>query len=446
MRCSAATDAAVASLAKDARARPASGRPTRASSPTDAVARAIDQEPPRLAALARADARQARPSWRRSPPTCRRPGSRDVVLLGMGGSSLWPEVLSWCGAAARRPARCTSSTTPIRRRSRRRRADRRARRRCSSSPRSRAAPSRSRRSSATSGSRRWRSSGGDIARAGAQLRRDHRSGDAARPARRGEALPPRVHQPGRHRRAVLRAVVLRAGARRRWSAPTVGALLAAASRVRRRLGRRRARRRRARALVLGAALGAAAKAGRDKLTLVISPDIASFGSWIEQLVAESSGKDGKGIVPVDLEPVAAPEATATIACSSTSGSADGDAKQDAAVAALERAGQPGRAHRPSNGREALGREIVRWEVATAIACATLGVNPFDEPNVTEAKVATSALLAAARGGGQAARATRGHLRGRATSSGSARISRRRRRATTSPSARISCARRPATRR
>jgi len=152
-------------------------------------------------------------------------------------------------------------------------------------------------------------------------------------------------------------------------------------------------------LELGAALGAAAKAGRDKLTLVMSPKIASFGSWIEQLVAESSGKDGKGIVPVDLEPVAAPDAYGDDRLFVYIRFADGDAKQDAAVAALERAGFPV-VHLTVERPEDLGREIVRWEVATAISCATLGVNPFDEPNVTEAKVATSALLAAHAGDGR----------------------------------------------
>jgi transaldolase/glucose-6-phosphate isomerase len=144
--------------------------------------------------------------------------------------------------------------------------------------------------------------------------------------------------------------------------------------------------------VLGAAIGAAHAAGRDKLTLVISPDIASFGSWIEQLVAESSGKEGKGIVPIDLEPVGAPESYGDDRFFVYIRSAAADAKQDAAVTALERAGQP--VVRISvDRRESLGREIFRWELATAIACATMGVNPFDEPNVTEAKVATSALLA-----------------------------------------------------
>jgi transaldolase/glucose-6-phosphate isomerase len=153
------------------------------------------------------------------------------------------------------------------------------------------------------------------------------------------------------------------------------------------------------AVVLGAALGAAFAAGRDKLTLIISPDIASFGSWIEQLVAESSGKEGKGIVPVDLEPVGPPESYGGDRFFVYIRSGAGDAKQDAAVTALERAGQPV-VRIAVDQREALGREIYRWEMATAIACASLGVNPFDEPNVTEAKVATSALLAQAAAEGK----------------------------------------------
>jgi transaldolase/glucose-6-phosphate isomerase len=150
-------------------------------------------------------------------------------------------------------------------------------------------------------------------------------------------------------------------------------------------------------LVLGAALSAAAKAGRDKLTLVISPRIESLGSWIEQLVAESTGKDGKGIVPIDMEPVGSPDAYGADRFFVYIRFADADAAQDAAVAALERAGQPV-ARIAVDDFTALGREFFRWEIATAIAGAGLGVNPFDEPNVTEAKLATSALLAAGPGG------------------------------------------------
>jgi transaldolase/glucose-6-phosphate isomerase len=142
---------------------------------------------------------------------------------------------------------------------------------------------------------------------------------------------------------------------------------------------------------LGATLGAACKAGRDKLTFVMSPEIASLGSWIEQLIAESTGKEGKGIVPVDGEPVGAPEVYGNDRLFVYLRFGAGDAEQDAAVAALEAAGHPV-IRIAVDTREALGREFFRWEMATAIAGATLGVNPFDEPNVTEAKLATGGLL------------------------------------------------------
>src|SRR4029079_11308444 len=91
-------------------------------------------------------------------------------------------------------------------------------------------------------------------------------------------------------------------------------------------------------VVLGAAIGAAHAAGRDKLTLIISPDIASFGSWIEQLVAESAGKEGKGIVPIDLEPVGAPESYGADRFFVYIRSAAADAPQDAGVTAPQRGG------------------------------------------------------------------------------------------------------------
>ncbi len=147
------------------------------------------------------------------------------------------------------------------------------------------------------------------------------------------------------------------------------------------------------ALALGAALGAAAKAGRDKMTLIVTPAIDSLGSWIEQLVAESTGKDGKGIVPVDLEPAGAPTVYDDDRTFVYVKLGDGDARQEAAVTALERGGRPV-VRITLEDRAALGREFFRWELATAIAGATLGVNPFDEPNVTEAKLATGALLEA----------------------------------------------------
>jgi transaldolase/glucose-6-phosphate isomerase len=151
-------------------------------------------------------------------------------------------------------------------------------------------------------------------------------------------------------------------------------------------------------LVLGAALSAAAKAGRDKLTLVMTPAIASLGSWVEQLVAESTGKEGRGIVPIDAEPLGPPEVYADDRFFVHVRLGDGDQAQEAGLGALERAGHPVvRIAMPDT--PALGREFFRWEVATAIAGAGLGVNPFDEPNVTEAKLATSALLAAGQGDG-----------------------------------------------
>jgi transaldolase/glucose-6-phosphate isomerase len=152
-------------------------------------------------------------------------------------------------------------------------------------------------------------------------------------------------------------------------------------------------------LVLGALMGSAAKAGRDKLTLIASPEVASLGSWIEQLVAESTGKDGKGIVPIDGEPLGPPEVYGTDRLFVYIRFGEGQAGQNAGIAALERAGQPV-VHLTLESKEALGREFYRWEVATAIAGASLSLNPFDEPNVTEAKQATSAILASHTGDGR----------------------------------------------
>ncbi|MES1205742.1 MAG: bifunctional transaldolase/phosoglucose isomerase, partial [Pseudomonadota bacterium] len=149
---------------------------------------------------------------------------------------------------------------------------------------------------------------------------------------------------------------------------------------------------------LGAVLGTLAARGRDKMTLVSDPEIETLGSWIEQLVAESTGKEGKGIVPVDLEPLAAPALYGPDRLFVRMTLAGGHGRAAAAnaaltegVAALERAGYPVvRLDMPR--REDLGREFFRWELATAIAGSVLAVNPFDEPNVTEAKLATGALL------------------------------------------------------
>jgi transaldolase / glucose-6-phosphate isomerase len=147
------------------------------------------------------------------------------------------------------------------------------------------------------------------------------------------------------------------------------------------------------ALRLGVIMAVSAKSRRDKLTIVTSPELASLGSWIEQLVAESTGKEGKGVVPVDLEPLGAPAHYGDDRLFVYIRLGEGDAVQSRAVGALEQAGHPV-VYLTLESRAALGRELYRWQVATAIAGAVLGVNPFDEPNVTEAKLATSALLAA----------------------------------------------------
>ncbi len=147
---------------------------------------------------------------------------------------------------------------------------------------------------------------------------------------------------------------------------------------------------------LGLALGVLAKAGRDKVTFLPDPEISTFGAWAEQLIAESTGKRGVGIVPVDREPtgpsvVYGPDRVIvrlTLAGSSGPEVPEADALTDA----LEAAGHPViRIHLPDPID--LGAEFIRWEVATAIAGAVLGIDPFDQPNVEEAKERTRALLA-----------------------------------------------------
>ncbi|HUK14487.1 MAG TPA: bifunctional transaldolase/phosoglucose isomerase [Thermoanaerobaculaceae bacterium] len=144
---------------------------------------------------------------------------------------------------------------------------------------------------------------------------------------------------------------------------------------------------------LGVILGELAKAGRDKVTVVASPGIAGLGGWLEQLLAESTGKHGKGLVPVDGEPLGAPEAYGddrVFAYLRLAGGAD--AAQDAAVARLEQAGQPV-VRIELNDPHDLGREFFRWEFATAVAGAILGINPFDQPDVESAKEAARRLTA-----------------------------------------------------
>ncbi|MCX7717525.1 MAG: bifunctional transaldolase/phosoglucose isomerase [Candidatus Sumerlaeaceae bacterium] len=144
------------------------------------------------------------------------------------------------------------------------------------------------------------------------------------------------------------------------------------------------------AVRLGAVLGALAQRGVNKLTLLISPEIESLGDWIEQLVAESTGKHGKGILPVVGEarlPVSEYGPDRLFAGITLPGDKGTTKRLDN----LEAAGFPV-VRLALKSREDLGIEFLRWEVATAIAGVVLGINPFDEPNVTESKRNTAAVL------------------------------------------------------
>ena len=139
------------------------------------------------------------------------------------------------------------------------------------------------------------------------------------------------------------------------------------------------------ALKLGTILGECANAGRDKLTLVIDPAIATLGLWIEQLIAESTGKEGKGILPVNDEPLGEP-------------SVYGDDRVFVSISVGETQVQLDHLighpiiHRVLRDVYDLGAEFFAWEFATACAGWRLGINPFDQPNVQEAKDATRELL------------------------------------------------------
>jgi hypothetical protein len=158
-------------------------------------------------------------------------------------------------------------------------------------------------------------------------------------------------------------------------------------------------------VLLGVALGVAARQGRDKVTLVASPDLWDFGAWLEQLLAESTGKEGTGLIPVDLEPLGPPAVYggdrlfAYIRLSSAP-----DTAQDEALAALAASGHPVvRIEVPEP--IALGAEVFRWEIATAVAGAVLGINPFNQPDVEASKVETRALTEEYERSGQLPRET-----------------------------------------
>ncbi|MGH7062041.1 MAG: hypothetical protein ACREFH_16755, partial [Stellaceae bacterium] len=147
-------------------------------------------------------------------------------------------------------------------------------------------------------------------------------------------------------------------------------------------------------VILGAVLGVCQRHGRDKATILASPRIADFGAWLEQLLAESTGKIGKGIVPVDGEPIGPPAVYGNDRVFAYLRlAADPDEEQDKAVAALEAAGHPVVRIVVSDTMQ-LGQEFFRWEMATAVAGSMIGINPFDQPDVEASKVKTRDLTAA----------------------------------------------------
>ncbi|HXL21479.1 MAG TPA: bifunctional transaldolase/phosoglucose isomerase [Candidatus Dormibacteraeota bacterium] len=144
-------------------------------------------------------------------------------------------------------------------------------------------------------------------------------------------------------------------------------------------------------VILGTILGVAANHGRDKITFITSPGISDLGAWLEQLIAESTGKIGKGIIPVDREKLGKPavygsdRVFAYLRLASKPNKA-----QDDAVAALEKAGHPVvRISLPNI--YALGQEMFRWEIATAVAGSVIGINTFNQPDVEASKIETRKL-------------------------------------------------------
>ncbi len=146
------------------------------------------------------------------------------------------------------------------------------------------------------------------------------------------------------------------------------------------------------ALRLGVTLGELALAGRNKCTFILSPGLEPFGLWVEQLIAESTGKHGLGVVPVADEPLGSPASYGDdrlFVQLRLGGNAS--AEKDACIAALAHEGQP-LITVDLDCPYDLGREFFRWEFATAIAGLVLGINPFDEPNVQESKDNTAIAL------------------------------------------------------
>ena len=145
---------------------------------------------------------------------------------------------------------------------------------------------------------------------------------------------------------------------------------------------------------LGLAMGLAGLEGRDKVTILSSPKVADFGAWAEQLIAESTGKEGKGLIPIDGEPLGEPALYGRdrfFIDIRTEG--EDDAAHDEKLAALEAAGHPV-ARVIMKSIDHIGQEFFRFEMATAVAGSVLGINPFNQPDVEDAKIKTRELTAA----------------------------------------------------
>jgi transaldolase/glucose-6-phosphate isomerase len=143
--------------------------------------------------------------------------------------------------------------------------------------------------------------------------------------------------------------------------------------------------------ILGAILGAGQKLGRDKVTLFTSPGISDLGAWLEQLIAESSGKEGKGMIPVDREAIGTAEVYGKdriFVYVRLDGSSD--ATLDTAVDILEKSGQPVVRIAIADKYD-LGQAFFRWEIAVAVACSIIGVNAFNQPDVEASKIETRKL-------------------------------------------------------
>lgn len=145
--------------------------------------------------------------------------------------------------------------------------------------------------------------------------------------------------------------------------------------------------------VLGLILGIAQRNKRDKVTIVTSPGIWDFGAWLEQLLAESTGKDGKGLIPVDREALGAPGVYGNDRVFAYIRLENGaDPAQDKAVDAIAKAGHPVVRIAVADAYN-LGQEMFRWEIATAVAGSVIGINPFNQPDVEASKIATRKLTA-----------------------------------------------------